>query len=366
MSVLYVTEQGAMIRFTEGRIIVGKEKKILQEVPAFKLDQIVAVGNVILTAGAATFCMQNGVDVAFLSTTGKYRGRLQPEFAKSALLRQRQYERAIDPEFCRQTAAAIVAGKIKNMLAMTRQQRRLRDEGAASIKEMERLLARVPAGRDLDTLRGFEGAATVAYFKAFRAAIKGDWEFHAREYHPPTGEVNALLSFGYSLLYNNIFGAVNVVGMDPYMGYFHRPRHGHAALVSDLVEEYRAVIVDRLTLTALNKRLLLKDDFFTDQEGRIRLQQPAIKRFLALYAGALNEVVYYPLGKIRTSFRQLIELQTRHLARVLLGEDPAYQPFDAEASANGRPATANDKPAAANATNAGAAEMPSADNQGAE
>ena len=234
MSVLYVTEQGATVRCIEGRIIVKKEKKTLQEVPAHKLEQIVAVGNIIFTASAAHFCMENGVDVAFLSTTGKYRGRLQPEFAKSALLRQRQYERAVDKEYCRRLSATIVAGKLRNMLAMIRQQRRLRDVNVTQTHELETILRKVEKGPDVDTLRGFEGAATAAYFKTFRQALKGDWDFPAREYHPPTTEVNAMLSLGYSLLYNNLFGAVNVVGLDPYMSYFHRSRHGHAALVSDL------------------------------------------------------------------------------------------------------------------------------------
>lgn len=338
MSVLYVTEQGATVRFISGRIIVRKEKKVLQEVPAFKLDQIVAVGNVILTTSAATFCMQQGVDVAFLSSTGKYRGRLQPEFAKSAVLRQRQYERANDADFCLQTSSAIVAGKIKNMLAMIRRQRRLREgaaeDGRTPIRALENLLPKVAAATEIESVRGFEGAATAEYFKAFRAALKADFDFPARVYHPPSDEVNALLSLGYSLLYNNLHGMVNLVGLDPYMGYFHRPRHGHAALVSDLTEEFRSVVIDRLILTTLNKRSLTKADFYTDDQGRIRLMPASLKRFFTLYAAALAEPVYYAPLNIRTTYRQLLEYQTRHLARVLLGEVKGYQPFDAETAAN--------------------------------
>lgn len=338
MSVLYVTEQGATIRFNAGRIVVRKEKKVLQEVPAFKLEQIVAVGNVILTTSAATFCMQQGVDVAFLSTTGKYHGRLQPEFAKSALLRQRQYEHAQNAEFCLRTSAALVTGKIKNMLAMIRRQRRLRESaneaGHTPIQALERLLPKVSAATDIESVRGFEGTATAEYFKAFRAALKADFDFPARVYHPPSDEVNALLSLGYSLVYNNLHGVVNLVGLDPYMGYFHRPRHGHAALVSDLTEEFRAVIIDRLVLTTLNKRTLTKSDFYTDEQGRIRLMPASLKRFFALYAGALAEPVYYAPLNIRTTYRQLFEYQTRHLARVLQGEAAAYNPFDAELAAS--------------------------------
>lgn len=182
-------------------------------------------------------------------------------------------------------------------------------------------------------MRGYEGTATAEYFKAFRAALKADFDFPARVYHPPSDEVNAILSLGYSLVYNNLHGTVNLVGLDPYMGYFHRPRHGHAAIVSDLMEEFRPVVIDRLVLTTLNKRTLTKADFYTDDQGRIRLMPASLKRFFALYAAALAEPVYYAPLNIRTTYRQLFEYQTRHLARVLLGEASGYQPFDAESAA---------------------------------
>ena len=327
MAILYVTEQGATIRHLAGRIIVRREERVLHEIPDFKLEQIVVFGNVNLTPGLITYCFAEGVDVAFLSSTGKYRGRLQPELARNVALRQKQYERCANSEFCRATAAAIVAGKIRNMIAMVRLQRRLRETGRAPVADLEAILSRVAAARTLDSLNGYEGSATNAYFKSLRGALKGDWEFEAREYHPPRDEVNALLSLGYSLLYNNFYAAINIVGFDPFLGVLHRPRFGHACLASDLMEELRAALVDRLVLTALNKRVLVKTDFTTNADGHLRLAPEALKRFLALYAAQLNEPVFYATQNIRTTYRQVIEYQARHFARYVMGEEAAYRPF---------------------------------------
>ncbi len=327
MAILYVIEQGAIIRHLGGRIIVRREDRVIQELPDFKLEQIVAFGNVSLTPDLMRFCFQQGVDVAFVSTTGKYRGRLQPEFTKNVFLRQKQYERTADPNFCVATASVIVAGKIRNMIEMIRLQRRLRENVDSPVAELRALLPRVASARSIDSLNGYEGTATAAYFRTLRAALKGDWGFDTRQYHPPADPVNALLSLGYTMLYNNVYAAINIVGFEPFLGVLHQPRYGHAALASDLMEEYRCVLVDRLVLTVLNKRLIAKDDFVKTGEGQLRLAPDALKRFLALYAAQLNETVHYPPQNIRTTYRQVIELQARQFARYIMGEEQAYRPY---------------------------------------
>jgi len=327
MAILYVTEQGASIRHIAGRIIVRRENRIIQEWPDFKVEQIVAFGNVQVTPQTMDYCFQQGIDVSFLSSTGRYRGRLQANLTKNAALRQRQYERRTDAEFCRTNAAAIVIGKIRNMAVMVRRQRRLRDDGRSPIADLEGLIPKVAAAANHDSLYGFEGTASAAYFGAFRAALRGDWKFEARQYHPPPDEVNALLSFGYTLLHNDLFAAINIVGLDPFMGFFHQPRLGHAALASDLMEEHRCVVVDRLVLTMLNKRIISDKDFVATPHQGFRLVPEALKRFLGLYARQTAEVVSYPAKGIQTSYRKVMEQQVRQFARVLIGEEPVYKPY---------------------------------------
>lgn len=117
------------------------------------------------------------------------------------------------------------------------------------------------------------------------------------------------------------------------MGVFHRPRLGHAALASDLMEEHRAALADRLALTLLNKRIVVESDFVQTQENRLRLAPIALKRVLEMYARGLQEPVFYTPQNIRTTYRQVMELQVRRFARVVLGEEEQYQPFHAELAA---------------------------------
>ena len=334
--ILYVTEQGATIKHNAGRIVVRREDRILTDVPDFKLEQIVTFGNINLTPGLMAYCFQQGIDVAFLSSNGKYRGRLQPEFTKNVVLRMKQFEKLAQPEFSRVNAASIVSGKLSSMLGMIRQQRRLREAQRSPVTELETILQKVPTARNFESLNGLEGSATAAYFRAFKAALKEDWGFATRQYHPAPDPVNALLSLGYTLLHNNLYAAINIVGLDPFLGTYHRPRQGHAALASDLMEEYRCVLVDRIVLDALNLRTLQQRDFVKTPDGQLRLVPDALKRFLALYAAQLNEEVVYPAPahhtNWRTNWRQVVELQVRQFARVVVGDEKVYQPFSQERS----------------------------------
>ena len=332
MSILYVTEQGATVGFTAGRIVVRKNRQILQELPIVKLEQIVAVGKVNITPAVVTYCLHAGIEVSYLSSPGHFSGRLQPEYNRNVIPRQRQFERAGDAGFMLGMAKRIVAGKIRNMMAMVKRQRRLRGEDGAPLAELEAMLPRVEKAASADSLYGYEGSASASYFKAFRAALRGDWAFETRNYHPPTDPVNAVLSLGYTMLYKDMHAAISIVGLDPYLGCFHKPRQGHAALASDLIEEHRAALVDRMVLTTLNKRVISPQDFDQDAEGRFRLAKPAFKKILKLYADALNEPCYYPPLSRRLSYRGLIEHQVRHYSRVITGDDAEYQPYDAEAA----------------------------------
>jgi CRISP-associated protein Cas1 len=336
MAILFLTEQGCTVNLTGGRVVVRKGEEALQELPVYKLEQIVAYGNVHLSNAVIAHCLEQGIEVSYLSSRGKYRGRLQPEFTKSVLARQAQHQRAADKEFCLRLAATFVTGKVRNMIAMVKQQKRLREDGRSPLSELEATLPKIPTATSLDQLNGYEGIASKAYFGAFRAALKGDWDFTARQYNPAPDPVNALLSLGYTMLYNDTQAAVNIAGLDAYQGFFHQPRHGHAALASDLMEELRAVIVDRLILSLLNKRVITAHDFQRDERERITLKPEVLKRFFGFYAQALQERTFYPYSGVQTSFRQVLQLQARHLARVLVDEEKAYRPFDAAAALNGR------------------------------
>lgn len=332
MSILYVTEQGATVGFTAGRIVVRKNKRILQELPVVKLEQIVVIGRINITPWVINYCLRAGIEVSYLSSPGNFAGRLQPELNRNVVPRQRQFERATDAEFMLGMAKRIVTGKIRNMITMVKRQRRMQIADGAPAEEMESILPRVEQAASAESLYGYEGTASASYFKAVRAALRGDWGFDTRNYHPPMDPVNALLSLGYTMLYKDMHAAISIVGLDPYLGCFHKPRQGHAALASDLMEELRAPLIDRMILTTLNKRIILPEEFTRESDGRYKLTPPAFKRFLKVYADALNEPTWYAPLTRNLTWRHLIEHQVRHYSRVITGEDAEYRPYDADSA----------------------------------
>lgn len=326
MGTLYLTEQGAVITKTDGRIVVRKDGKILQDVPAIQIEQIVVFGNVGLTTPAVKFILDHGIDVAYLSSRGLYRGRLQPQWSKDGPLRRHQFQRASDQSFCMAVSKDIVLGKLSNTVAFCRRQRRQDGQVSDFLRRTEALASQVTSAETLDEIRGYEGAASAAYFRVLRQFLKEDLGFRRRIAHPPPDPVNILLSLGYTLLYNHLYAAINVVGLDPYQGFFHQSRRGHAALASDLVEEWRAVIVDSIVLTVINTGEIQAQDFQESKQG-LRLSKEALVKFLKRYDARVGEEVFSPTTNYRTSYQRHFELQVRHLARVILVEDAAYQAF---------------------------------------
>ncbi|MDE0010956.1 MAG: CRISPR-associated endonuclease Cas1 [Candidatus Poribacteria bacterium] len=153
-----------------------------------------------------------------------------------------------------------------------------------------------------------------------------DWGFTTRQFRPPPDPINAMLSLGYTLLHNHVYTFANVVGFDPYCGYFHQPKHGHAALASGMMEEFRQIIVDGYVLSLVNNNRVQPEDFEHTNKG-IRFTKEALDRFLTGYYGRMQQTFQHPTRNEKTTYLRCIELQVRRLARVITGEDPAYKPF---------------------------------------
>jgi CRISPR-associated protein Cas1 len=326
MGTLYLTEQGSVVTQTGERLLVRKDGKVLHDIPALHVDQIVVFGNAGFTTPAVRFVLENGIDVAYLSSRGTYRGRYQPEWTKDASLRHQQYQRSLDEAFCLRVAQSIVAGKIRNTVAFSRRQRRLSRDGKRQLTAIDALLPKVQSATSLDQLMGYEGTAAAMYYRVFRTLLQTNLGFQGRKAHPPTDPVNALLSLGYTLLYNHLYAAINIVGLDPYQGFLHQRKHGHAALASDLVEEWRAIIVDSIVLTVINRHEIKQHDFHSTPQG-LRLTKAALTRFLKRYDARVNETVFAPDLQGKTTYRRVFELQVRQLARVISEAQHTYQPF---------------------------------------
>ena len=326
MAILYITQQGTVLHKSGNRIIVKKDHDVLQEIPIVKVDEVVIFGNGHMTTQTMGFLLHKNIPVSFLSSQGKYKGKLLPPFAKDTLLRQYQYAVAADIPQCLELAKCFVHGKLTNAIRFSQRQRSQNAEVKAATSTIRQTLEKLERAKNLDSLLGYEGSATVAHYRAFRQFLTSDWNFTTRQFRPPPDPINAMLSLGYTLLHNHVCTFINVVGFDPYCGYFHQPRHGHAALASDLMEEFRQIVVDGYVLTLVNNNRIKQEDFEKTEKG-IRFTKKALDSFLSGYYERMQQTFQHPTKNEKTSYLRCIELQVRHLARVLRGKEAIYKPF---------------------------------------
>ncbi|MBN1815263.1 MAG: CRISPR-associated endonuclease Cas1 [Anaerolineae bacterium] len=340
MATLYVTEPGARIEKEYRRILVTKQDEVLMAVPLGRLSEVVLVGQVGATTPALLMLLDEGIALSFVTRAGTLRGRLTPPSPKNLPLRHAQYERARDADFCLAVARAIVDGKLRNSRALayrirrshpqTCGERRSADSRAIAARWLERIEGAVEAvaqADDMDSLRGIEGAAAKAYFQVLREGLRPEMTFEKRTRRPPRDPANALLSFGYTLLTQNLITACEVVGLDPYDGFFHADKYGRPALALDLVEEFRGPVVDSVVQLVINKRIIGPDDFEPGPEGGIYLSDRALRKFLRQYTQRLNTCIIHPHYGRRLTYQRVFEAQARLLAKTVQGELDKYPPF---------------------------------------
>ena len=318
-------------------MLVTKDDRVLKATPLARLGEVVLVGRGVgATTPALHALLQSGVGLTMISRTGRLLGRLVPAVPKNIPARQAQYAAAQDAAFCLRLSRAIVAGKLRNSRAMARRVVRGRpgvDE--APIAQITRCLKELPSARELDVMRGLEGLAARAYFCVWRQAFQGEMRFERRVRRPPKDPINALIGLGYSLLTQNMMTACEIVGLDPYDGFFHADKYGRPALALDLVEEFRAVVVDSLVCTLVNKRILGPADFRGPDDARggdqgsegIFLTRRGLRAFFAQYSHRLQTRVIHPYYGRRLTYQQCFEVQARLLRKVVEKELDEYPPF---------------------------------------
>ncbi len=328
MATLYLNEQRSIVKKRDGYLIVQYPDKRSIEVPLIKVSQVVVSGDVTLTTPALHTLLEMGIEVCFLSMYGHFRGRLSPPVAKNALLRREQYRAHADQERALKLAQVCVTGKLENMRTiLLRANRSLQDgEVAEATVAIRNMIHQVPQSMKIGSLLGIEGNGSAAYFGVFGKLLRDLMTFVRRRRRPPTDPVNAMLSLGYTLLLHQVSSAVQIVGLDPYVGFLHQPRYGRPALVLDLMEEFRPIIADSVVLNIVNHRILSNQDFH-EELGVVHLKPEARKTFYAKFEERLQEELQHPYFGYRTSYRRCMELQVRLLGKWLTGEIPAYLPL---------------------------------------
>lgn len=322
MSTIYITKQGSCVYKKSGQFVIQKGKEILQNVPESQIRQLILVGNINLSTPVISFCLDKNIEVVFLSQGGKFKGRLVGNGRRTAEIRVCQYDLARDEVFRLRQVKALVAGKINNQIDFAIRQG---ENNSKEIISLKNSLKKVETAFNTETLLGLEGAASAAYFKMFGRWCPKPWQFVKRTSNPPKNEVNSLLSLSYTLIYNRLESYLNFAGLDPFQGFFHATKDGHASLASDLTEEFRTPFCDALVLSLI-RRKQLNVQHFEKQKGRFYLDKEGSKIFFTEFERKMASRRKY-LGCLNISFQEIIKRQVYQLAKVVKGEATVYQPF---------------------------------------
>ena len=328
---LYLLEHGLVLGKESERFVVRRKGDVVQEIPAIKVDQIMVFGNSQITTQAMQLCLRETIPIFLLSGMGRYYGAIDSFATDPVLLHRDQFARAADPAFCLQLAREFVRGKIANTRLILMRQGRKRE--APALREakgaLQMCLGGVDRAQTLDELRGFEGQAARSYFGAIKATLDSAWGFHGRARQPPTDPVNALLSYGYTLMFYNVYSFARARGLNPHVGYLHPMRAGHPALISDLMEEFRAIVVDAVVWKLVFNHRLSPEDFDWPQEdGKGCFIKPAARKtFIQTLEAKFNSPIRHPVSGLQLDYRRCMEHQARHLAAVIRGREEVYRPL---------------------------------------
>ena len=329
---LYVTGYGLSIG-KSGEVLQVRDKQgVVQEARLHDISQVNVFGNVTVTSAAVQALCWAEKPIAFFSTGHWFYGLTSGMGLTNVFLRRDQFARAADEAFCLFVARDIVATKIRNQRTLL--QRNHVEPPPLVLSRLKRLSDSAQAAGALESLLGIEGTAARLYFEQFGGMLKVEedderpaFDFATRNRRPPKDPINALLSLGYAMLTRDLTVVCHTIGFDPFLGFYHQPRFGRPALALDLMEGFRPLVVDSSVLTAVNARMVTRDDFVRAGDA-VALSARGRKGFIRAYEQRMDTLVTHPLFGYRVSYRRVLEIQARLLARVVTGEIARYPGFE--------------------------------------
>ena len=327
MRSLYVSHQGCYVSLQRECAVVKRRDHILAKVQLPLLEQILIFGKSQVTTQLIRACLFRNIPIAYLSRMGLCYGRLIPiERGYRQLSRYQQQmlagERLV-------IARQFVWAKLKNSRVMLQRQRRRRDDPLVStaLEQLKYLADLVLSAESTDRLMGLEGAGAASYFSALGACLKGsEFMFMGRSKRPPGNPVNAMLSFGYQILWNHFLSLIELQGLDPYQACLHQGSERHAALASDLIEEFRAPIIDSLMLYLVNKSIVDLNHDFEHHDGGCFLSEAGRRKFLAAFLKRMEEKIQGQNGELVPRWDCLSQ-QIKAYKRCVYDRTLAYQPY---------------------------------------
>lgn len=332
MGTVYISQEDSFVGKTDERLQVKFEKNLILDVPLIKIEGLVIMGRATVSPALLTELLDRKIPLTFLTRTGRYLGSLEPPLTKNIFIRSAQWAAAReDKSKAIHVVKGFVRGKLKNYrIALLRAQRDHEDtQLQAAITKLDNAIEPIDRTDNIDSLRGLEGAGSAAYFGIFNHLIRAEgFSFETRRRRPPPDPVNALLSFGYSLLAHDLQSAVNIVGFDPYLGYLHTERYGRPSLALDLMEEFRPLVVDAMVLSALNRKVLVPSDFTTEPLSKaVSLSDEGRRTFLRAYEQKKQSKFKHPVLQKQCTYQEAFEIQARLLGKYLMSETDKYPPL---------------------------------------
>ena len=333
---LFVTTPEAYLTLDDENVVVKCSDKEIARFPLITLESIISFTYAGASPALMGACATRGISLSFCSPNGRFLARSCGEANGNVLLRRTQYRLADMPGKSCEIAKAMIFGKVHNSrwsIDRTLRDHRMRVDSSKLERATQNLQSTLPSileTSNLESLRGLEGEAASVYFGAFDEMIlksKNDFFFHRRNRRPPLDNVNAMLSFVYSLLRRDCAAALESVGLDSYVGFLHQDRPGRSSLALDLMEELRPCFADRFVLTVINTGVINADDFEKRESGAILLGDKGRKKILSAWQERKREILTHPFLKEKMHWGLVPHIQALLLARYLRGDLEGYPPF---------------------------------------
>ena len=331
MSYLYVCEQGSRIGFEENRFEVRYKGSVIQSVPAEMLEVIEVFGKVQLTTQCVTECLKRGINILYYSLYGAYYGRLISTTHVNVQRQRKQADIEYNEVFKLAFSKKIINAKIRNQIVILRRYSRDTDIDVHPIvKQIQNMNEKVLSSKTIEQLMGYEGTAARLYFRQLGELINPVFYFTGRTRRPPTDPFYSMNSLGISIILYDLYGKIEGKGLNPYFGIMHKDREKHPTLASDLMEEWRAVMVDSTALSMLNGNELRSKDFYLDLENPgVYLEKDAFKKYIEkLETKFRTENSYLSYVDYSVSFRRAMDLQVNQFVKAIETENPdEYNPI---------------------------------------
>lgn len=336
LNTLFVINEDAYLTLDGENLVVTRNKQETHRYALHTLEGIVCFTYAGASPALMGACARRGIDLCFFDPYGRFQARTVGEERGNVLLRQAQYRVSDDPAQSCRYARSFILGKVYNARWVL--ERATRDHPQrVPVEKLKRTSTQLAAALPLiqpsddpEQLRGLEGEAAQRYFDCLDDLIlqqKQDFVFEGRSRRPPLDNVNALLSFAYSMLARECASALTAVGLDPYVGFMHRPRPGRKSLALDLMEELRAVYADRLVISCINQKIITAKHLQKQENGAVLLTDDGRKAFLTAWQNKKKEEITHPFLKEKLPWGLVPYVQALLLARALRGDLEVYPPF---------------------------------------